>query len=145
MTGTTMLLFGGSGSAAVTTTLTVGSYTVYSTYLTQNYYGYNNTTLGGLPQPLGDLSPTAFNGATILGLYASAFNAGNPYAYSVIFSGNRSAAFFSTLTVNGTLLAGTNIAPSFDGGTNTTSFVISPSVAAPCVWGTSGTATVILA
>ena len=142
-----MLLLGSGGAVGTTTKMTVGSYSYNAGFFTQDYYGYCNTTIPAPvgAQSFGSLSVGTFSGATILAIYGQTINAGNITGYVVALSGNRSAGFFNTLTVNGTLLPGTTGAPSYDSGLNVTTFAITPTTITACVWGTSGSATIILA
>ena len=126
MSGIQMALLG-SASAAVYQ-LTASSATFFFKGGAIYLYGYSNSpsTLSYTPTTFGSISPTAFGSATVKAIHSTSpiNSAGNASSYSVIFSGNRLAGFFNTLTVNGTLISGTLSAPSYSGTNNETTFTI---------------------
>lgn len=136
MSGIQMALLGGGSTGPVVTTgsasLTVKSSTTY-------WYGYDNAT-GGTTGTFGSITNDTFSGATIKAVFSTSpvNTIGQASAYSVIFNGNRSAGFFNTLTVNGTLVSGTLGAPSYSAGNDETTFQITVTAAATLFGTTDG-------
>lgn len=136
MSGIQMALLGGGGLTGPT--VTVGSYTLTVKGASIFYYGYDGAT-GGAPVNFGSIANDTFNGATVKAAFStSPTNAsGQAVSYTVIFSGNRSAGFFNTLTVNGTLVSGTLGAPSYSAGSDETTFTITLGSSAATLFGTT--------
>lgn len=136
MSGIHMALLGSGGISGPI--VTVGSYTITVKGASFYYYGYDNATMNTLP-PFGSIADATFNGATVKAIYSiSPLNsAGQASGYTVIFDGNRSAGFFNTLTVNGTLVVGTLSAPNYSAGNNETTFGITLASNAATLFGTT--------
>jgi len=132
MSGIQMALLGASGTAVIVgqDTFTTGGITAY-------YYGYDNSIGGGTVANFGDIDNGKFKGVTIKAIFSLAINApGQAIQYVVYFDGDqRTAGFFNTLTVNGTLVgsAGTG---TYSTPNNETSYTISVSPA-PTLFGTT--------
>lgn len=125
--------------------VTVGSLVV-SSKVNLYYYGYDGA-LGG-PGSFGSISGGVYNGATVKAVYSSgAGTVGNATSYSVIFSGNRAAGFFSTLRIGGTLTGGTLGSPTYNSTNNETAFNISLGASTTTLFGTTNgvTKTVVIA
>lgn len=124
MSGIQMALLGaGSQGYQLTTGSATFTFKSSTTYL----YGFSNSpsTISFTPATFGSISPTAFGPATITAIRSTSppNSAGNASSYQVIFSGNRSAGFFNTLTINGTLVSGT-LTSAYNGTNNETTFTI---------------------
>ena len=87
----------------------------------------------------GSITGATFNGATVKAIYSGSppGSSGQASTYTVWFSGNRSAGFFNTLTVNGTLVTGTLSSPTYNSGNNETSFTITLASSAATLFGTT--------
>lgn len=114
-----------------TSTFVIKSTTIY-------YYGYDQA-VGGAAFNFGSITAGTFSGATIKAAFSTSpgNSAGNAMSYMVIFDGNRTAGFFNTLTVNGTLVSGSLSAPTYDSGNNETRFTITLGASAPTLFGTT--------
>jgi hypothetical protein len=133
MSGIQMALLGASGTAVIVgqTTYVSGGFTFY-------YYGYNNSTGGGVLANFGDIDNGKFKDVTIKAIHSFGINVpGQAIQYVVYFDGNRSAGFFNTLTINGTLVTGTLGSPNYNATYNETSFTITLASAAPTLFGTT--------
>ena len=129
-----MALLGASSGTVVI----VGQGTFTSGGLTFYYYGYDNSTAGGVPANFGDIDNGKFKDVTIKAIFSLGINVpGQAISYYVYFDGNRSAGFFNTLTINGTLVTGTLGSPNYNATYNETSFSITLGSAAPTLFGTT--------
>ena len=102
------------------------------------YYGYD-AAVSSAVSSFGDIDNGTFNGATVKALHSvsPANTSGQAASYSVYFNGNRSAGFFNTLTVNGTLVTGTLGSPVYNSPNDETSFTITLASSAATLFGTT--------
>lgn len=135
MSGIQMALLGvGPGGPVVS----VGQTTV-TVKVTFYYYGYNGSVSASIAN-IGSITGATFNGATVKAIYSGSSGAdpaGKAIQYTVWFSGNRSAGFFNTLTVNGTLVTGTLSSPTYNATNDETSFTITLASSADTLFGTT--------
>lgn len=120
------------------TTVTVGSYALIAKGLAIYYYGYDNAS-GGTASTFGSISNGTYGGATIKAVYSVSPNGQSTQAltYAIIFSGNRSAGFFTDLKVNGSSVVGTIGSPSYNGTNDETTFSITPPSTTTTLFGTT--------
>jgi hypothetical protein len=133
MSGIQMALLGASQGTIVT----VGQTTVVIK-TTFYYYGYD-AAVSSIPSSFGSITGDTFKGATIKAIYSGSppSSSGQASSYTVWFNGNRSAGFFNTLTVNGTLVTGTLSSPTYNSTNDETSFTITLASSAATLFGTT--------
>jgi hypothetical protein len=102
------------------------------------YYGYDAAVSSAITS-FGSITGATFNGATVKAIYSGspANTSGQAILYTVYFDGNRSAGFFNTLTVNGTLVTGTLGSPVYNSPNDETSFTITLASSAATLFGTT--------
>ncbi|MBY0391854.1 MAG: hypothetical protein K2Q27_01165 [Novosphingobium sp.] len=125
-------------------TMTVGS-TTFSGKATTYYDGYisSGSFSGTLSGAIGGLAPTSVKGATVRALsWTSSTSHSVGGQSSIEVSGNRSAGFISSVTVNG-VSVGTIGSPSYNAGPNTTTFNLGASNSNN-PFGTSGTKSIVV-
>lgn len=132
MTGILCAFAGIGGQAGAT--VNVGSLVVAGK-ITTYYYGYDGATGG--PGTFGSITNGTYSGATIKAIFSTGFVSGSASSYTVIFSGNRSGGFFSSITIAGTLLVGTIGSPSYNSTNNETTFVFTLDSSAATLFGTT--------
>jgi len=138
MSGIQMALFGSASGIVVTNGS--GTLVVFTSYT--YYYGYDGA-LGGTTLNFGSISDGAFKGANLKAVYSASnpgtvgANAGKAIQYNIIFSGNRSAGFFNTLSVNNTLVSGTLSGPVYNSSNDETLFTIALAVSATTLFGST--------
>jgi hypothetical protein len=133
MSGIQMALLAASPSTVVI----VGNATLVLKQ-TYYYYGYD-AAVSSAVSSFGDIDNGTFSGATIKAIYSTspANTSGQAASYSVYFNGNRSAGFFNTLTVNGTLVTGTLGSPVYNSPNDETVFTITLASSAATLFGTT--------
>lgn len=128
------------------TEVTVGSYVLSVKGLNIYYYGYDNAP-GGTPSTFGSISNGTYSGATIKAVYSISPNntPNDALSYLIIFSGDRSAGFFTDLQIAGASVVGSIGAPSYSAGNDETSFTITPPSTTATRFGTTVGAVVSVA
>jgi hypothetical protein len=136
MTGITCIM---AGSALSGPLITTGSASLTVKGSTTYWYGYDGAA-GGTVGTFGSITNGTFSTATVKAVFSTSpvNTIGQANSYSVIFDGNRSAGFFNTLTINGTLVSGTLGAPSYSAGNDETTFAITVTAAATLFGTTDG-------
>ena len=144
MSGIMMAVLGSGGGRTVTN----GSGTLVIKTSYTYYYGFH---AGGAPpsgSAFGSINNDTFSGATIKAVFSQSspgsvgVNQGQAISYGVIFNGNRSAGFFNTLTVAGTLVSGTLGSPSYNVGLDETTFTITLASQTATLFGTTNGAVI---
>ena len=139
MTGIMMALLGSGGGRIVTT----GSSALVILTSYQYFYGYNAQSAPPGGVTWGSINNNVFSGATVRAVYSYSnpgsvgVEVGKAIAYTIIFSGNRSAGFFNTLSVAGTPVSGTLGAPSYNATFDETTFVITLAASAATLFVTT--------
>ena len=129
---------GGSLSA----TMTVGQTTDGSSYWVRGFVATASNELAEVGSTVGSMSGTTIGSATAVGIYWRGLisSAGNGRLW-VEITGNWPAGSLSSLTVDA-VSQGSFGAPTYNSGTNTTSFIVGGLMVNPL--GTSGTKAIVL-
>jgi hypothetical protein len=134
---------GSSALGTLSTTETTGSNTDSTTYWVRGFVAATSTEFGETAAAIGSLGSTALGVATVVGTYwRSTISFTGNGLVTVEVTGNRSAGAVNTFSVSG-VDQGTVGAPTFNAGTNTTSFQFGSAKANPFGAGGSTPAIVI--
>lgn len=120
-----------SSLGTLSTTENVGSNTDSTTYWVRGFVASTSTEFGETAAPVGSLSSTTIGVATVVGVYwRSNIGFASNGRINVEVTGNRAAGAINTFSING-VDQGLVSAPSYDAGTNTTTFKFGSSVSNP--------------